>query len=164
MKNMNNFKEVCAYFGAAYYFSNLLEYEIINSLSFFEMLPNRNKYKNHELWEKYVDQFYEEKFEKTLGALITNLKKYKEKSIGRDKLIIKLEEALKRRNYLAHHFFRDFIENNKKEDEMIEWLEQSRLLFFETDEQLSALMKPIRTKLGISDELIEKLLNQKPKH
>lgn len=93
-------KEVYAYFGLAIYYSQVLEHQLLNML----LLANTI---NEEIT---VNKDYEKCFysisNKTLGKLIKHINKYYcLRLIDRKKL----ESLLKRRNYLAHHYFKDNI-------------------------------------------------------
>jgi len=94
------FKEVCAHYGAAMYFAQVLEHGIANALMFLDLIPkSKAKYTPAE-----HDAFFEGQFAKTLGNLIKSLKTIAELP---DDLEAALLQSKERRAYLAHHFFRE---------------------------------------------------------
>lgn len=148
-------KEVYAHFGLALYLSQVLEHGLANALLLFDLVPNARKVATPESWPEIVDAFYEKKFERTLGALIAELKKY---SGVTDSLNNILTKALKERNRLAHHYFRErakeFISSIGRE-KMITELQESQRLFENADKDLEIILAPIREQYGYSKDTIE---------
>jgi hypothetical protein len=75
-----------------------------------------------------------------------------------DELEQKLNECLKKRNWLAHTYFWERVEKMLSHDgrnELIEELLQVRNLFSETDLLLSSFLKPLQTKNGFPPEVLE---------
>ncbi len=78
--------------------------------------------------------------------------------IGAD-LKAQIVEAKARRDFLAHHFFRErAVEFCKRDgrDAMIAELVAARMIFERVDEALTDFIEPRRKKLGISNELLAK--------
>ena len=90
-------RDVYAHYGLAMYLAQTLEHGIVNALVILR-LPEKDKYTRQD-----IDEFMEGRFQKTLGALLKHLKS--EVELPSD-LEPTLTEALNRRNYLAHHYFR----------------------------------------------------------
>lgn len=72
-----------------------------------------------------------------------------------------LGRALEKRNWLAHHYFReraDEFVTDAGRLRMIEELEVMRQLFEDADDALDLFVKPVRERHGITDEWIEREL------
>lgn len=97
----------------------------------------------------------EGRFQKTLGALLKHLKS--EVALPPD-LEATLTEALNRRNFLAHHYFREkateFVARNGR-DQMLQELQIDQQLFERADQQLENALKPFRMKQGVTDSVYE---------
>lgn len=141
-------RDTYAHFGLAIYKAQVLEHGIVNAMVVARM-PERNKITRSD-----IDSFMDWQFENTLGRLIRELKKHV--SVSAD-LEARLREALERRNWLAHDYFREraleFVTDGGCH-RMIEELGEAQRLFHAVDEQLTALVRPIRERFGISDEAI----------
>jgi hypothetical protein len=148
------FKEICAHYGAAMYFAQVLEHGIANALVFLDLIPQtRGKWTN----EQY-DKFLEISFAKTLGNLIRALKAVT--SIPSE-LESSLQEAKNQRSFLAHHFFRERIEDIYQDQyKIIQELEGYRALFESTDKQLQEFVSPIMKRFGFTEEYLERALNE----
>ncbi len=98
-------KTVYAHYGLAMYLAQVLEHGLVNALVFLDLLPSRiGKPISRSRWEVEFDAFMERNFEATLGKMIRNLKAVV--AVHSD-LEVSLQDALWRRNLLAHSFFRD---------------------------------------------------------
>ncbi|MBK5343445.1 hypothetical protein JFU48_18910 [Pseudomonas sp. TH49] len=64
------FKEVCAYYGAAMHMAQVLEHGIVNALFFLDFLPR----KKTEWTDEEYEAFFDGNFLKTFGALVHSLK------------------------------------------------------------------------------------------
>lgn len=95
-------------------------------------------------------------FEQTLGRMLRSLQSLT--SISKD-LECLLCEALTKRNWLAHDYFRDratdFM-NEQGRNCMIQELQEAQSLFKEADNALEVAFRPVREKYGITDEWLEK--------
>jgi hypothetical protein len=75
-----------------------------------------------------------------------------------------LRDALSKRNFLAHGFFRHHAENlfsAAGRDKMLPELDECRNLFQEADSRLDALVSPLRREAGITDEWLERELKRR---
>lgn len=151
-------KTVYAYFGLAQYLAQVLEHGLANALMCAELLPRRaGKPVPRKHWEAEFDLFMNQQFEQTLGRLIRGLGKATSVPTDLEGL---LTDALKTRNFLAHHFFRERAESfmsRDGRDKMIEELERAQKLFDAADERLTEVTKPLREKYGLTDERLKPL-------
>jgi hypothetical protein len=102
----------------------------------------------------------ERHFETTLGRMIRSLKNV---TPVPPELETILGDALKRRNFLAHDYFREraeqFMSFEGRED-MISELKKAQTLFEEADAMLTEVSRPVREKFGLSDERLEQLFDE----
>jgi hypothetical protein len=142
-------RDVYAHFGLAMYLAQILEHGIVNALVILR-LPEKDKYTRQD-----IDEFMEGRFQKSLGALLKHLKS--EVALPQD-LESTLTEALTRRNYLAHHYFREKAESfvtRSGRAQMLEQLHVDQQLFERADEELEKALAPYRVKHGITDSVYE---------
>jgi len=146
-------KAVYAHFGLAVYFAQVLEHALVNGLVFIDLIPKRagNPVPKQQ-WYKEFDSFMDRHFETTLGKMIRSLKAVV--SVPPD-LEVSLSDALKKRNFLAHDYFREratefMIKTGR--DEMIAELEDARELFDAAGKKLDEVVKPLREQFGFTDE------------
>jgi hypothetical protein len=145
-------KEVYAHAGLALYFAQVLEHSVVNAMLFARM-PEYDKVTRAE-----IDAFLAQQFEKPLGAMLKVMRHYVTVPADVDGL---LSEALSKRNWLAHEFFREFAEpfmNAKGRDEMLAWLEDAESVFQRATKALDALTNHIREKYGITNEAVAKVV------
>jgi len=161
MDKSEHVKEVYAHFGLAIYLAQVLEYALGFALVYLELIPQQEKRKfTREQWIKEYDSFIDRHFEKTLGRMLQNLKSVT--SISKD-LELLLCEALTKRNCLAHDYFRnhaiDFM-NEEGRNRMIQELQEAQSLFKEADNALEVAFRPVREKYGITDDWLEKHMEE----
>lgn len=143
------FRELCAYYGAAMHMAQVLEYGIVNALFFLDFMPRKRDWTDEE-----YEEFFDGNFSKTFGALVRSLKKITTVPADLESLI---QASNKRRNHLAHTFFRvnmDVLYAGGA-DEIFTALIEDIDLFSETDKRLTALLEPLWLKSGWTIELIE---------
>ena len=149
MNEDEHVREVYAHFGLAVYQAQVLEHSLVNAMVILK-LPERNRITRTD-----IDDFMGQEFQKTLGNLVNDLKKYTTLPPGLEKL---LSSALKTRNWLCHHYFReraeDFMMLNGRSGMIIE-LDDSRDLLIEADSALNALVRPLAAQFGITEATIE---------
>jgi hypothetical protein len=153
-------REVYALAGLALYCAQCLEHEIVNVLALSAMLRRslrRPPEGEEEDYEKYIDKVWDEGFQKTLGGLITSLRKSGVK-VPTD-LRNELARSLDARNRLVHAFFRERAElwfecygRHTMADELKEIREQ----FVSADRALHALTEPLRVARGFSDRVVDR--------
>lgn len=144
------FKEICAFYGAAMHMAQVLEHGIVNAIFFLDFLPTR---KGEWTDEEYED-FFAGNFSKTFGRLVKSLKKV---TVVPSELEALIKESNDRRNYLAHTFFREKTDvlYGGGYQEIIDSLNEDIDQFAKTDQILSAFLKPIWNKFGWTEEAIE---------
>ena len=149
-------KTVYAHFGLALYLAQVLEHGLANALMCAELLPRRaGKPVPRKEWEAEFDAFMDQQFEQTLGRLIRGLRSATSVPADLEGL---LTDALKTRNFLTHHFFRERAESFMSRDgreKMIREFELAQKLFEAADERLTEVAKPLREKYGLSDERLK---------
>jgi hypothetical protein len=154
-------KEVYARFGLALYFAQVLEHGIVNAMVIMSLIPEkRHLAPSASEWAATVDQFMSQKFEKTMGGLIHDLQAHGATPAG---LQGSLRDALRKRNWLAHHFFRerasDFMTRSGR-SRMLAELDECRDLFHATDSLLEQAVRPVRLTAGLSDEMLADILEK----
>lgn len=143
------FKDMCAYYGAAMHMSQVLEHGIVNALFFLDFLPRKGEWTDEE-----YEGFFEVNFSKTFGKLVHSLKKITTVPADLESLI---HRSNKRRNHLAHTFFRESMDVLYAGgfDEIVTALNEDIELFSETDKRLTALLEPVWLQAGWTMERIE---------
>jgi hypothetical protein len=150
-------KEVYARFGLAMYFAQVLEHGIVNGLVIIDLIPSRRHLvRSPEEWAATVDEFMSRHFESTMGRLIRDLQSITTVPSDLEQL---LRHALKKRNWLAHDFFRErsleFMTTSGR-DLMLHEVDECRDLFKAADERLEAIVHPLRVAAGMTDEMLAK--------
>lgn len=143
------FKELCAFYGAAMHMAQVLEHGIVNALFFLDFMPRKSDWTD----EEYED-FFDGNFSKTFGALVHSLKKITTIPADLESLI---HRSNKRRNHLAHTFFRENMDVLYAGgiDQIVTALNDDIDLFSQTDKRLTALLEPLWLKSGWTIERIE---------
>jgi hypothetical protein len=147
-------KEVYAYFGLAIYQAQCLERQLAILLS-TEYGPGPKK-----MTRDQYDELLQSFFVKTLGSLIKHLRQSVDIS---DDLESILTEALKKRNWLAHHYFWEkagqFM-TEKGRIQMITELQGIADFFNSIDQQLSEITHKWADRHGITEELLQRHLEE----
>jgi hypothetical protein len=150
-------KTVYAHYGVALYFAQCLEHGLANALVYVDLIPRSARAaRTSDQWTTEFDAFMGRSFEQTLGRLIRDLRLAT--AVPQD-LEDQLTLALKRRNWLAHNYFRErasqFMSAGGRDD-MIQELEEAQALFQRVDDLLGQAVKPVREKYGLTDDKLEK--------
>ena len=148
-------KEVYARFGLAVYYAQVLEHGLVNALLVLDLLPSRRHLaRSRAEWEAAVGNFMGRHFEGTMGQLMKSLRVVTAVPSDLEAL---LHEALERRNRLVHDFFReraaDFMSTRGRED-MLREVDECRSSFEAADSRLAEIIRPLRLKAGVTDELV----------
>jgi hypothetical protein len=148
-------KEVYARFGLAVYFAQVLEHGLVNALVILDLIPSRRHLaRSADEWGVEVDAFMDRHFQATMGRMMGSLRAVTQ--VGED-LEQLLHEALSKRNWLVHDFFRErateFMSATGRE-QMLSEVDRCRHLFQSADKRLEATVAPLRKKAGITDELL----------
>lgn len=153
-------RETFAYFGLAYYMACCLEVGLAHSLMYGEFLMQEHQKLvaakgrgfDRKRYERDFDAFMEKHFAKTMGGVAQLASKLPNFS---DELKKRIEEARKRRNFLAHHYWRERsvkFANSCGREEMREELAADRDMFAKLDKDIDEAMKSTRVKLNIDDK------------
>ncbi len=161
MDKSEHVKEVYAHFGLAIYLAQVLEYALGHALVYLDLIPQQVKRKcTREQWIQEYDSFMDRHFEQTLGRMLRSLQSVTSISKDLERLLFK---ALTKRNWLAHDYFReramDFM-NEEGRNCMIKELQEAQSLFEEADNALEVAFRPVRQKYGITDEWLEKHMEE----
>jgi len=148
-------KEVYAKFGLAVYFAQVLEHGIVNALVILDLIPSsRHLARSADEWGSEVDAFMDRHFQATMGRMMKNLRDITQVDDDLEQL---LREALRKRNWLVHDFFRErateFM-SSPGQEQMISEIDGCRDLFESADKRLEATVAPLRRKAGLTDELL----------
>ena len=152
-------RDTYAHFGLAIFQAQIFEIEIVTSMV-IAMFPKKDL-----IGRKNISAFMDQRSTYTLGRLLRDLKKY---ASVPDELEQTLEEALKKRNWLVHNYFKDRAEEFMSSagcNLMISELEGAQQLFVDATHTLNISVKPIRERFGLTDEVIDReLQRQMVKH
>lgn len=144
-------KEVFARFGVAYYHSEVVHRGLchVYALMTFERKDHVTLPRLHE---KLAHAY-----SLTLGQAVSDTKDLLPSDLQQ-----RLAVALKKRNYLAHHFWFERCHLMYSEQGLLEMLGELRELddlFSDLDEDIREYFRPKREEFGITDEMIEQSLN-----
>lgn len=146
-----------AAYGAAVYFAHTLEFGLIHVLATAEVLEVKAAGGDipDDPWERRCQG------KQTMGVFLGEVKK--KHLAGALELADELDYALKRRNYLTHHFWRDRIDDSYSatgRNKLIGELEADRKLFENADRNLSAMVaEPLMRKAGATQEMRDAVLH-----
>ena len=141
-------RDTYAQFGVAVFRAQTLEVEIVNA-----MVIARLPEKDHTSRQK-IDAFMNRPL--TLGQLLNELKKYVR---VHDELKQTLRDAWKKRNWLAHNYFKGRgmeLMSSAGCNLMISELKEAEQLFWHAAHTLDISVKHIRERFGITDEALER--------
>lgn len=150
-------KETYARFGLAFYKAQVLEHGIVNALIVLDLIPSRlHSVQSRQEWSLAVDAFMNGHFETTMGRILGSLQSVTKVPAEVEDL---LRDALRRRNWLAHDFFREraseFLSISGR-DRMIAELEECRSCFESAATALEQLVLPLEEAAGLTPERVEK--------
>ena len=148
-------KEVYARFGLAVYFAQVLEHGLVNALAILDLIPSqRHVARTREEWAADVDGFMDRQFKATMGRMMRSLRDVAQVDADLEQL---LNDALDKRNWLVHAFFREraaeFVSTIGRE-QMLAEVDKCRDLFRSADKRVEAIVGPLRKNAGITDELL----------
>ena len=152
-------KEVYAHFGLAMYLAQCIEHAIVLLLVYTDLIPRWTKrISSLKQWQDEFDLFMYLHFEQTLGRLLNNLRTKMPVPSNLEQLLVK---SLKKRNWLAHDYFReravDFMSKVGR-DGMIQELQGAQELFTQTEKALDAVVRPIRERQGLTDDRLQSIV------
>ncbi|HET6804811.1 MAG TPA: hypothetical protein VFH59_05135 [Frateuria sp.] len=148
------FKRLCARYGLAMYFVQVLEHGIVNALVWLDL----HKKTGGRWTPEQYDSYYDARFSETLGELTKRLAKH---GPIPEELSVRLAEANRRRRLLAHHFFREAADDVElgRVDRLIDGLESDRQFFQDTDRMLDAFVEPVLAQHGFTRQVREQALH-----
>ncbi|NKQ36445.1 MAG: hypothetical protein HF973_12610 [Chloroflexi bacterium] len=143
-------KEVYARFGLAYYLGEVLHRGLCNAYTLLSF----------EKADHITRSRFEEKlayaFSLTLGQIIKEVKEFLPSELDEQ-----LQFALKKRNFLAHHFWYERIHlmgNKQGLVQMLYELDDMSQLFSDLDRKVNENLESRRIELGVTDEVINSLM------
>jgi hypothetical protein len=148
------FKRICARYGLAMYFVQVLEHGIVNALVWLDLYK-----KTGGRWTaEEFDRYNESRFGDTLKELSKRLATF---GAIPDELKADLDEANRRRRLLAHHFFRDAVDAMAADEiaEVLARLEDDRRFFKATDVMLDDFMEPLLERIGFTQDVRDRAMN-----
>jgi hypothetical protein len=146
-------QEIYARYGLAMSLAQTLEFAIVNALIAFKLVPQViDTVTSASERDQLFDAFMEQQFEKTLGKLVTAIRVIAPLP---DHVISALKETNRKRNWLAHRFFRERTEafmNEPGRQQMLMELHQIRDLFESTTQSFEQAVQPAYDRLGLNEE------------
>jgi hypothetical protein len=149
-------KRVYAYFGRAMNVAQNLEYTIVSAMVALDFVPKaKGTAGSPEEAEQRFDAFVKLQLKDTLGTLIKAIR-----AVTRlpDELAAALDKCNRKRNWLAHHFFReraDAFMTEQGRAQMVVELRQVHDLFTSTLETFERTMQPAWDRLGVTEEHVQ---------
>lgn len=135
-------RELFARFGRAYYFANVLDRGLCDLYS-LSRIPDPGP-----VTRLRVEEHLRDAFKMTLGQVVRSL----EPSLS-PALVKQLDEAIERRNYLAHHFWYErahLMQSADGVEEMIAELDAFTELFEAADGEIDKLVEPLNKRIGVT--------------
>jgi hypothetical protein len=151
-------KELYAHFGLAYYCANVLEHGIVNALCYIDLLDQRKTCRTRQEWERMVDAHFDNSFSQTFGRLKSQIAGHAGTVPDIAALMGDLEACAKERNFLAHHFWREYGGHwfsKAGRAAMVARLKAARDMFFDTTARLDAAVEPFAERHGLSKDVRE---------
>jgi len=161
-------KEVYAHFGLAYYLAGVFETGLALSILKLDFLKQQRKQAelrkgipfDRSIFNARYDEFLGQQHAQTLGNLIKRLGALIDVPEGMQGL---LSRAKQRRDFIAHHFFRERAESfqtRRGRKKMLEELQADQQLFEEADRELEKLLRPHEEAIGINKEKLQAYVDQ----
>lgn len=147
-------KELYAYFGLTIYQFQVVEHQLLN------MILGLRKAENLDMSTEEYDKIFYENSDKTLGQLIKRVNRVYNLSKKDRKT---LEMICQRRNFVAHHFFKEDIHKTFTVDGRVEMIKEL-VSYFEKSKELDiSLMSYINEymkKCGLTDKLLNDIVDK----
>jgi len=161
MDKSEHCKTVYAHFGLTVYSAQCLEQAMIHLIVFLDHFPKAvPNFSSKEQWYEDFDKFFDGESNRTMGQLLGRLQKL---GIPCEQLKVKLKEALKKRNWLAHSYFSErameFMSESGR-NKMISELEQANEFFMAVDSEVSTIFYQIAEKYGLTDDVLKKIMDE----
>ncbi len=159
LKANSEVRQTFAYFGRAMYMASCLEHGLIIALMQAELMSQvyrrarrERKAPSRGEWEAMFDAYMAKHGLLPLGTLIDRFRSVVKADTALGDL---LDEALRRRNHLAHGFFREKaveFAHSAGRAQMIKELDRDQDLFARTDEAVQASVAHVIPTLGIDPD------------
>lgn len=147
-------KEVYAFLGLTIFYFQVLESQLMN------MILIKAKAENINLKTDEYDNIFRNYSDKTLGKLIDKiLEIYKLNNY----LTNQLRSINKKRNYYAHHYFKDWIHRLYSTDGRVETnfeFERTLNKVKEIDKKLEYIIEPLKLEFGITEEYLSEKIRE----
>ncbi len=153
-----DFQDVFLSVGVCLFLAQNLEHNIVAIVLFMDFIPKGLKDENVKArWEESVEEYEKQVWQLTLGRLIGRLRTV---NPPEDEIFERLEKCRERRNWLAHHFFRDRIAklfSVEGRQETLQIIEVDKKLFEETNKILTERVLSLLEKTGYKKEVVREL-------
>jgi hypothetical protein len=149
-------KEVFARFGLALFMAQVLEHELVNTLTVLRLLPTRELISDADAWAKSVDEFMDAQHANTFGTVLRALEKT---NLIPNELFHGLEVCRAHRDYLAHNFFRGYANafmTPQGRKRMLERVDRAREAFSASNIAMEAFKSPLMQRFGITPAALER--------
>jgi len=146
-------KEVFAFFGLAFYQAQVLEATLLN------LIVGLHASARFGVTRSDIDAWFANHEVQTLGRLINAVRGLVQITGETEALVL---GALKARNYLAHHFFREHAESfisSTGSRAMIQDLRDATSLFQRANRACETISKPLLERIGVDTAIINGLIN-----
>lgn len=155
-------KETFAYFGRAYYLAGVLDAALVSALLYLDFLPSvkaayceeRGQNFDRPAYEAAFDKFLSDQHAQTLGNL---RKRLFGSSLLDDALKVEIDEAKKKRDFIAHHYFRERaleFATRAGRDQMIAELNEIGSHLGRVAQMVDVVIEKAQINLGIEPEII----------
>jgi hypothetical protein len=156
-------RDLYAHFGLAYYLAAVLEEGLAQAIMQADFLVRKRDAItaagaagfDRAAYEAQLDSYMERVNRMTAGAMARQLAQVTKLDPA---LVTQIERAIERRNFLAHHFFRERVEkfySRQGQDELLAELLGDQELFGAVDRAVHAAMAPIREAVGMPEDLLQ---------
>lgn len=141
-------KEVYARFGLAYYFSEVLHRGLCNA---YALAPFEEE---DEMSGMRVDERFDFAWSTTLGQIVNHT----DESLLSEDVLDRLDDAVEKRNFLAHYFWFERIpkiNSRSGVEEMISELDEAVEMFRSLNEKINEQLKNHAEKVGITEQVLD---------
>jgi len=143
-------KEIYAFFGLAMYQASVFEVAVANAIVPFKIAIEQGSFATREEFHEAFDLEMASQFKRGLGDLLRTLGKVHAlpKELGGQ-----FHRVLDRRNFLAHHFFRENAETFYSvagREEMLGFIRSSIAMFDDATDALADFLQPKLDAVGLT--------------
>ena len=148
-------REIFARYGLAMFMAQVLEHEIVNTLTVLQKLPTRESIKDADAWAISVDEFMDAQHANTFGTMLKAMEKT---GLVPDDVMQDLKVCRSDRDFLAHNFFRHYANgfmSHSGRQEMLDRVDQARQRFSAVNVALERFKLPLMERFGITQEALD---------